>query len=145
MPVRALKKVLKRHDSSTNFPPIAIELPDTILDGFKIENYDVLVCQFKKHFDKDKKLIREINETMKGQPFVDIYRDLLLGGEPITKKYGFAFGDYIEIIFQAIERTKESKEGRIFKRQKQEIETIPIFPERMVEDLDFILEEGGSL
>lgn len=54
----------------------------------------------------------------------------------LMEKYGFLKNEYLEIIFEEIIRTSEV--GIIFTKTKTE--TIPIFPERMVEDLDFVPE-----
>ena len=125
-----------------------INIPRAILDCFSC--YEVVfVCKFKRHFDKDKNFICEINETIKWKPYISNSvsgpdHELSLVEEPIAKKYGFVKGEYIEVIFQAIEKTRVTTEGMIFKRTKREIETSKIFPERIVEDLEFITREGGK-
>lgn len=52
----------------------------------------------------------------------------------LAQKYGLIAGDYIEIIFIAIE---EKKKAGLFSRKEDEIIKTDIFPERMLEDLDF--------
>ena len=141
MPVRTIKKIIT---SSENDRSMIIRIPDAILDCFNVSSDDVFVCEFKRHFDKDKNLICEINETIKWQPFSIRYRELSLVEKPIAKKYGFVFGEYIEVIFQAIEEMRVTTEGTIFRRKKRGIETTQIFPERMLEDLEFIPGEGGK-
>ena len=142
MPVRTIKKISSSDRSDRN--SMIIKVPNAILDCFNVSSYDVFVCEFKRHFDKDKNLICEINETIKWQLFNTYSSELSLVEKPIAKKYGFVLGEYIEVIFQAIEKIRVTTEGTIFRREKRGIETTQIFPERMVEDLEFIPGEGGK-
>ena len=52
----------------------------------------------------------------------------ILTGLDVTKKYGFLVDEYLEIIFKEIKGERRDK-------------SILIFPERTVEDLDFIPKE----
>jgi len=138
MPVRCLKRIFA--GGSTEKRRISIQFPLSIKNAFKIDEDDVFVCEFKRHFDTNKILIQEINETEKiaGLIYLGFSQpEFILKECSIAKKYGLREGEYIEIIFREIERTKSWEEGIIFKRTKRKTKTIPIFPERTVEDLDF--------
>ena len=104
-------------------------LPYSIDNAFNISASEIFICDFKRHFDKNKKLVQEVNETCEisaSFSLFHLYR-FCLKEHAISKKYGFMVGEYLEIIFKEIKRTKRGKR-----------ESIPIFPGRMVEDLDFI-------
>lgn len=123
---------------------IKIPFPLSIKNTFTVYDGDIFVCEFKRHFDSNKNLIYEINETdsIKGfysHTYPDLYLNRFdLKASSIAKKYGFCEGEYIEVFFQKIERTREKEEKGIFgTKWKMETKTIPIFPNRMVEDLDF--------
>jgi hypothetical protein len=139
MPVRCIKRIyIEEHDYHTQ---VFILFPFAIKNAIEVSTADIFVCEFKRLFDRNKDLIKEINETEK----IDGLYDLNCS-EPrfnlkrcdITKKFGLCEGEFIEIIFKEIERTEKWKEGIIFKKIKSKTETIPIFPERTIEDLDFI-------
>lgn len=133
MPVRAIKRISIQHAEPA--PIIVINVPQSILNAFRqeISGHLTFVCEFKGHYDKDRTLIRNINETVKIPSFSG--EPLVLTDRPITQKYGFVVGEYVEVIFHSIEVTL-SKEG-IFGRVKEDTISKPIFPERMFEDLDF--------
>jgi len=130
MPVRVIKQIEKIGGR------IGLAIPTSIVDIYGCpydfdsdRYYDVFSCEFKNHFDKSENLVRKINESSKlqvvgicvGQP-QDPF--LLLEGNLIAMNYGFVDKDYIEVIFQAIKRNTK---------------VISIFPERLIEDLDFVL------
>jgi len=139
MPVKCIKEVFERDDDDyKSSRRIKISFPRSIINAFSISTDDVFVCEFKRLFDKNKNLIREINEKERIEGGFNPYSGYLdLKISSIAKKYGFCAGEYIEIIFQSIERTRKRKEGRFFPKTKKEVIAIPIFPERTVEDLDF--------
>jgi hypothetical protein len=117
MPVRSIIPIGKDFD---------IRIPHPIRDAFDLSLHETFVCEFKRHFDEEKNLIREINET------VIIYTSesnvyISLTGHNIAIKYGFLVGEYIEIIFKKIKR-------RIRK-------DIQIFPERIVDYLAFVPDD----
>jgi hypothetical protein len=141
MPVRCIKKIIERSDSDYgDHKRIKVLFPRSIIYDYSIRWDDIFVCEFKRHFDKNENLIREINENERIKGFDSVYEDFDLKNSSIAKKYGFCTGEYIEIIFQSIERMRERKVGRFFTKTKEEAVTIPIFPERTVEDLDFALK-----
>jgi hypothetical protein len=138
MSVRCIKKIFVYGER------IKIPFPLSIKNAFTVYKDEIFVCKFKRHFDSNKNLIYEINETESIKGFYDhaspdLYHNRFdLKASSIAKKYGFCEGEYIEVFFQKIERTREKEEKGIFAmKRKMETETIPIFPDRMVEDLDF--------
>lgn len=135
MPVRAIKKIqtgLKGSDPGE----LALKVPKTIIQAIRLRSDDIFVCELKKHFDSKQKLIREIDETVEfhcqhdyfgwdlysSTYYLDAPHIIILTGLCVTKKYGFLAKECLEIIFKEVKREKQS---------------IAIFPERMVEDLDF--------
>jgi hypothetical protein len=54
----------------------------------------------------------------------------VLKDSKVAVKYGLMAREYIELIFKEIRRLKDDEQ-----------ETIPIFPKRMVEELDFTPED----
>lgn len=135
MPVRAIKKILSHKTISQG--AICIRIPDVILNAFKVGSHHEFVCEVKRHFNKDKKLINEVNETSSFGSQSHILlpgRYLVMAETPLAQKYGLIEGDYIEILFVAVE---EKKKAGLFSRKEDEIIRTEIFPERMIEDLDF--------
>jgi len=135
MPVRAIKKISSH--KTVDQGALSIRVPDVILDAFKIGSDHQFICELKRHFDKEKKLIHEASETGTFQVHSLILppsKILGLSETPIAQKYGLVVGDYIEIIFLAVEEVK--KAGR-FSKKEDEIVRTDIFPERMIDDLDF--------
>jgi hypothetical protein len=134
MPVRAIKEIISQRAAQS---AICIKVPDVILDAFKIGSEHEFVCEIKRHFDKDKKLIHEINETANFSSHGHILssgRILELAETAVAQKYGFAVGDYIEMVFMAV---IEKKKRGIFSRKEEETIKTEIFPDRMIDDLDF--------
>ncbi len=129
MPVRVIKQITRSHAAGGE---MIIPTPKSVLDAYTF-NGKQLVCLVKSHFSKDKTLVTRIGETVKLRPPSGCGNEIQLSGEPITQKYGFVMGEYLEIIFEAIEHSYRSG---FFERIKTA--TVPIFPERMVEDLDFV-------
>lgn len=131
MPVRAILQI-EMGLEGTEEGELAIRVPKAIVHGFRLRKDDIFVCEFKKHFNSEEKPIREINKIVEvrcehdyfgyesyeenylAAPHIIILTDL-----DLTKKYGFLVNEYLEIIF------KEVKSGE---------ESIPIFPERMIEE-----------
>jgi len=136
MPVRAIKqiRILPTYAVDRMYFPIpsSILYCDAYSDEYKGEWSRKFLCKVINHFDENKNLVRKIDESAGFQPGRNT---LLLGSHLLTAKYGFVEGEYLEIIFQSFER--EYKRKKWF-RTEIEIETIPIFPERMIEDLDFM-------
>lgn len=131
MPVRAIISIQLGLDG-TKEGELAIRVPKSIVNGFRLMEDDIFVCEFKKLFNSEKKPIREINEIVEVHCehffFGDEYYEeqylafphiIILTDLDLTKKYGFLVYEYLEIIFKEIKRGKES---------------IPIFPERMIEE-----------
>jgi len=134
MPVRAIKEIISRKAAQS---AICIKVPDAILDAFKIGSEHEFVCEIRRHFDKDKKLIHEVNETANFSSHGRILlsgRILELSETPIAQQYGLAVGDYIEIVFLAV---VEKKKRGIFSRKEEETIRTEIFPDRVIDDLDF--------
>lgn len=44
---------------------LIVEVPKAVVRGIHLEQNDMFLCEFKKHFDSNKRLIAEINEHMK--------------------------------------------------------------------------------
>lgn len=135
MPVRAIKKISSHKSISQG--ALCIRIPDVILNAFKVGSNHEFVCEVKRHFDKDKKLVNEVNETYSfgSQSHMLLPgRYLVMAETPLAQKYGLVAGDYIEIIFVAIE---EKKKAGLFSRKENEIIKNEVFPERTLEDLDF--------
>lgn len=135
MPVRTIKKISSHKSISQG--ALCIRIPDIILNAFKVGSNHEFICEVKRHFNKDKKLVNEINETY----FFGSQGHILLPGRylvmaetPLAQKYGLIAGDFIEIIFVAIQ---EKKKAGLFSRKEDEILKTDIFPERTIEDLDF--------
>ncbi len=141
MPVRAIKKVLIDCINDR----IAIKVPVSVINVYGV-GCDRYLCEVVGCFDTNKNLVCKINETEKITPYQErehYYYYLSLSTTEVAKKYGFVKDEYLEIIFNSIERTKEvertSKNKGITETKITEI--IPIFPARMVEDLeDFVAE-----
>jgi hypothetical protein len=134
MPVRVIKKIEAGYKGDLHIP-----LPSSILHVYELnEDSDVLVCEFRRHFGKDKKLIRDINapDRLRVNLF---YNEIKLADSAVVREYGLVKDEYIEIIFNAIER-KRYESGGLFRKPKIKLTTIPIFPGRTVEDLDFTPE-----
>jgi hypothetical protein len=134
MPVRAIKEIISRKAAQS---AICIKVPDAILDAFKIGSEHEFVCEIKRHFDKDKKLIHEVNETANFSSHGHVLssgRILELSETPVAQKYGFVVGDYIEIVFLAV---VEKKKRGIFSGKEGETIRTEIFPDRVIDDLDF--------
>ena len=131
MPVRYIKEIEGN---------LSIGLPSSISNAFVVERGDIFVCEFKRHFGKKKNLIQGINETVETPVSVgyNITQYFSLIEHNLTKKYGFRVGEYLEVIFKELKRTERWREGIIFPKTKTKTKTIAIFPERLVEDLDFI-------
>jgi len=135
MPVRAIKKIASH--KTVDQGALSIKVPEVILDAFKIGSDHQFICELKRHFDKEKKLVHEANETGTFKVHNLILppaKILSLSETPLAQKYGLAVGDYIEIIFLAVE---EIKKAGMFSKKKDEIIRTDIFPERMIDDLDF--------
>ena len=135
MPVRAIKKIASH--KTVDQGALSIKVPEVILDAFKIGSDHQFVCELKRHFDKEKKMVHEANETgtLKVHNLIlPPAKILSLSETPLAQKYGLAVGDYIEIIFLAVE---EIKKAGMFSKKKDEIIRTDIFPERMIDDLDF--------
>jgi len=117
MPVRAIKQIYEDGVS------LHINIPESIRHMYNY--HGELLCKVVSHFDKKRNLVRKINESTRFQQ-----RDyfIVLSSHPLAEKYGFVEEDYLEIVYQAVERRRK----RFFRTLA---ETIPIFPERMVEDL----------
>lgn len=116
MPVRSIVRIGEG---------FGINIPKPIRDAFELSNRETFVCEFKRHFDKEKNLIREINETVIISSCNSYH--IMLTGQNIAIKHGFLVGEYIEIIF------KNRKRGI-----KKDIQ---IFPERIVDDLAFVPDD----
>ena len=135
MPVRAIKKIASH--KTVDQGSLSIKVPEVILDAFKIDSDDEFVCELKRHFNKDKKIINEASETETFKVHNLIFppaKILGLSETPLAKKYGFVVGDYIEIVFLSL---KETKKSGLFSRKEDEVTTTDIFPERMIDELDF--------
>jgi len=117
MPVRAIKLI--------SGDELTIEIPSAVLNAFAITYNGIgssrgkFVCEFKNHFDRNKNLIREVNEKIRLRGYSPGY--IKLENISLVREYGFLAGEYLEIIFHSYGRTT-------------------VFPERMVEDLDFTPE-----
>jgi len=121
MSVRAIKRI---HEEGGLY----IKIPDSISD---VRNYyGTFFCKVLNHFNKDKNLVRKINESARFESNW-MNNHVLLSCHPLTEKYGFVKEDYIELLFESIEKQKR-------KWFRREIEEIPIFPQRIIEDLDFV-------
>ncbi|MDQ1317197.1 MAG: hypothetical protein QG588_848, partial [Candidatus Poribacteria bacterium] len=119
MPVRAIKKITSH--KTVKQGALSIKIPDVILDAFKLDSDHELVCEVKRHFDKDKKQINEVNETYTFKSYTPMLvsgRVLVMAETPIAQKYGFTVGDYVEIVFLAVEGTKKSG---LFSRKDDEV------------------------
>ena len=141
MPVKCLKQMsVEKKYGDHSHDSIYIRFPLAIRNAIIVRQTDIFVCEFKRLFDSNKNLIKEINETEKIDGLYD-HKDsqprFSLKGCDVTKKYGLCEGEFIEIIFKEIERERKWKEGIFFKKIKSKTKTIPIFPKRTVEDLDF--------
>ena len=134
MPVRVIKKIISH--KTVKQGALSIKIPDVILDTFKLGSDHELVCEIKRHFDKDKKQINEVNETYTFKSYTPLAskRVLVMAETPIAQKYGFTVGDYVEVAFLAVEETKKSG---LFSRKDDEVTKTDIFPERIIDDLDF--------
>lgn len=135
MPVRAIKKVSSH--KTVNQGSLSIKVPQVILDAFKVGSEHEFVCELKRHFNKKKEVVNEVNETGKFKVYNLILppsKIIGLSDTPIAQKYGFVVDDYIEIIFLSVEETKKSG---LFSRKEDEIIKTDIFPERTIDDLDF--------
>jgi hypothetical protein len=136
MPVRAIKRIELGLEGS-NPGELALRVPEAIVHSIRLMPGDIFVCEFKAHFNSERKLIREINESVEVRcrhryfswdeyessyylhsPHIIILTDL-----DVMKKYGFLVDEYLEISF------KEVKKGE---------KSIPLFLERTIEDLDFV-------
>jgi len=85
-------------------------MPDVILDAFMIDSKHEFVCEIKRHFDKDKKLIHEVNETAKFSSHghgLPSGRILELAETPVAQKYGFACRRLYRVGFHGSYRKKE--------------------------------------
>jgi hypothetical protein len=135
MPVRVIKKIESHKTVSQG--ALSIKIPNVVLDAFKLGSDHELVCEIRRHFDKDKKLLNEINETGRFKshsPVLIPGRVLVMAETPIAQKYGFAVGEYLEVVFLAVEETKKSG---FLSRKEDEVTKTDIFPEREIDDLAF--------
>ena len=135
MPVRAIKKIeLGLQGSKPG--ELALRVPKAIVYSVHLRRGDIFICEFKIIFNKEQRLIKEINESVEvrcvhadfgystyNKYYLEYPHIIILTDLDVTKKHGFLVDEYLEIVFKEIKREKES---------------IPIFPDRMVEDLDFV-------
>lgn len=128
MPVRAIKQIGCGYEDTL----IVFPIPKSILTAYRPDHSGgIFVCLIVNHFDSGKGLVGKINERAK---FNDICSsELRLSQHPLTKKYGFCRDEYLEVVFEEIEYSHRT--GFL---NRVKTTTIPIFPERMVEDLEFV-------
>lgn len=88
---------------------------------------DILVCEIKRHFNSDKKLVNQINEKveikLQDSGWINLQREL----PELTRKYGIKERDYIEVVYTHLRR---------------DAETVEVFPGETIEYLDFKPEEA---
>ena len=138
MPVRTIKRVEMGSGVGTknvDKNKLVLRVPEAIVQGIHLRKGDILVCEFKNHYNNEQELITEINESGEvhcrhkafGESWYESYyldapHYIILTDLKLMQKYGFLANEYLEIIFKEIKREKE---------------LISIFSGRMIEDLDF--------
>ena len=80
---------------------------------------EIFICDFKRHFDTNKNLVQEVNKTCEMSPSFSLFHfyRFCLKEHAISKKYGFMVGEYLEIIFKEIKRTKIFKRESIYENK----------------------------
>ena len=129
MPLRAIKKIKLKGNK------LIFIVSEAIKHAIALKEGDFFICDFKNHFDDERNIIKEINESIEvrcahdyfgtgsyGDDYLSHPHYITLTKLKLTKKYGLLVNEYLEIVFKEIKREKED---------------ILIFPERIVEDLDF--------
>jgi len=106
-------------------------VPNVLYDSIGIHYADKLQCLLKNHFDENQKLIQQPDEPC-CLGIHKAYHLIQLQGLPITKKYGLLKGEGIELVVEAILRTKD-RLGRTINPPEE----IKVFPTRVVEDFEF--------
>ncbi|MCR4404158.1 MAG: hypothetical protein NUW06_02505 [Candidatus Acetothermia bacterium] len=127
MPVRCIKQIHEEGNA------LFIDFPTAILNAMSVRESDTFVCECGRHFDRERRLVRVIKET----EALAGYRlapggsaRFVLKDSKLAVKYGLMAWEYVELIFKEIRRLKGDEEERL-----------PIFPKRMVEELDFTPED----
>ena len=139
MPVRAIKQIECRNPGY-----LIIPIPKIITDAFPnhriIENeWYGYNCLINRHFDSNKNLVRVVNESA-DIPGISSGK---LTPHEMTQKYGFSEGDYLEVIFNEVKDIRYRRTFFAARNKEVERSITLIFPERMIEDLEFDPEMMG--
>lgn len=113
MPLREINAIEEGMDMYVNY---------TMKNAYDIEAGNVLVFEIRRHFDENKKLLNEINQSfevkLNNPRWINLSRDI----PKIAEEYKLAPDHYIEVIYTEL---------------KREGEGIEIFPGENKEYLDF--------
>ena len=112
MPVRAIK-LIEMGLKGSNPGQLAVRVPNAIIHSVHLKMGDIFVCEFKKHFNSERKPVREINESVEfrceheyfhysgyEKYYLSYPHIIILTDSDVAKKYGFLVGEYLEIVFQ---------------------------------------------
>ncbi len=129
MPVRFLKQIFERNSYLYLPVPKAISQANERFRGWSLSGNVV------NHFNNDKDLIQRIEEQEQSIfRWIASENLIILTDNPLTQKYGFCEGDYLETVFY--EFYSKSMIEKWFSEEERETR-VPIFPERMIEEFEF--------
>src|SRR3989344_3512115 len=120
MPVRLIKQIFEKRNY------LYIPIPQAIFHAYRIMEYRQLSGIVENHFNSDRTLSQKIGGkfNFKLSPEESV---IILTDNPVTQEYGLIEGDYLEIIlYEFYVRFQGGEESRT-----------PLFPQRMIEYLEF--------
>lgn len=125
MPIRAIRQLQGK--------PMTWALPTAIKNSYVTWGDNTFELLIGRHFGKDGKLIRAINEkTILGFNSDDREQRYDLAHHPIIRRFGVIAGEYLEITFL----------HKVDNKSHKPLE--PIFPEREIVESDLPDDTGGT-
>ncbi len=101
MPLREINAVEEGLDMYINY---------TMKNAYDLDRGDILVVEVRRHFDENKELLNEINETyeveLTNPRWINLQKDV----SGLAERYGIKSNHYIEVVYTEMRREGESME-----------------------------------